>query len=470
MGKRDIAEKRGLLGWLRSTRTVDEPKGAEGLGPQERQTQLAKTPTVERQLLKRFVDEGELAAGGMSSIRKVFDNNLLRHVAMKVLEPEFVAKDHGLVRFMEEAQITGQLDHPNIVPIHDLGVDDEGTNYFTMKLVRGHTLTELLIAGGDDIGSQEAIHRYLQIFLKVCDAVAFAHSRGVIHRDLKPDNIMVGDYGQVYVMDWGVALVKGASRVTDTDTQQVQLQRDTDVQMDQSGSVVGTLQYMAPEMAHGRVQDIDERSDVFLLGAILYQILTRVPPYFTTSTLGTLTLAQEAQWVPAQERVGDAARLPPGLCRIAAKAMSKEKGDRYQSVEALKASIEQFLRGGWRFPTRVFPPGTAIVREGEPGDRAFIIVSGECVVRHAVAGHTEEVGRLHPGDVFGEAAVLARRRRTATVEAVTEVTAMEVTRELLEEELGLEGWMGTFIKAIANRFVETDRQLRELKGLTLHDD
>ncbi len=207
---------------------------------------------------ERLRDEGEIARGGMGSIRRLYDTDLLRHIAMKVLDIEWAAHPGSKERFLDEARITGQLDHPNIVPIHELVLDARGVpSYFTMTLVDGQTLTSLIAAQK----TQRDLERLLEILVRVCDAMAFAHSRGIIHRDLKPDNVMVGSFGQVYVMDWGCAHVCDDRRFAPR-------------RADPEGTVIGTVQYMAPEQAWGRIQQIDHRTDVFALGGILYKMLT----------------------------------------------------------------------------------------------------------------------------------------------------------------------------------------------------
>src|SRR5437870_5527799 len=169
----------GLMNWLRGGKSapapVEEPAPAH-VAHEEPQAEL----------LRRFEDEGEIGRGGMSAVRRVYDKNLLRRVAMKVLNPDLAARDTRMVEaFLEEAQITAQLDHPNLIPIHEMGVDADGTHYFTMRLVSGHTLGEW-IESREDLGSPESLQEGLGILLKVCDALAFAHSKRVLHCDLKP--------------------------------------------------------------------------------------------------------------------------------------------------------------------------------------------------------------------------------------------------------------------------------------------
>ncbi|HCF57888.1 MAG TPA: hypothetical protein DFS52_07820, partial [Myxococcales bacterium] len=189
--------KRGLLSWLRG-----EDKSQV---PVEDERARVETTAPRIALAERIVDQGVIAKGGMSTVRLAYDTNLLRHMAMKVLSPKIAAKPLEARRFLEEAQITGQLEHPNIPPVHEVGIDDEGTHYFTMKYVHGVTLEELLNGQNFSVRDEAKLFEVLQVFVKTCQAIGFAHCRGVIHCDIKPRNVMVGSYGQVYVMDWGIA-------------------------------------------------------------------------------------------------------------------------------------------------------------------------------------------------------------------------------------------------------------------------
>ena len=225
----------------------------------------------------------ELGRGGMGRIHPATDRNLLRHVALKRLAKELVTEPFYRDGFVAEAQITGQLEHPNIVPVHELALDASGVPYFTMKLVQGAGFHHWLLDPNRPPGSTERIEEGLEIFLKVCDAIAYAHHRGVIHRDLKPDNIIVADFGQVYVMDWGLARL---SRTRPASGENAQME---------APGAVGTPAYMSPEQARGIPSEMNERSDVFGLGAILYEILTGRTPYGQDPSRAHLELAKQAR-------------------------------------------------------------------------------------------------------------------------------------------------------------------------------
>jgi len=411
----------------------------------------------------RYADKGELARGGMGSIRKVFDENLQRSVAMKVMFPEHRDEAKIVQRFAEEAQIMGQLEHPNIVPVHDFGEDD-GTKYFTMLYVRGKTLTDLLTE--PIVGDQrEAYFRFLNIFLRVLDAVAFAHSRGVAHRDLKPDNIMVGNFGEVYLMDWGIAKLlhrvggvppsgAGPGKTIAMSAIGQNLDELTPVRVrraqgDETGQIIGTFFYMAPEQALANLEQIDERTDIFLLGGVLYEILTKQPPYMGSTVVDVV---RQACRVVRPELLSPEANIPPSLSDICMRCLQAEPADRYQTVLELKKDIETFLKGGAGLPVRTFKAGEHLMHEGEPGDEVFIVQRGTVQVYTSQGGRRRGLATLGPGAVVGEAAVFRAAPRSASVVAADDVQAVVVTRRQLERELGLNTWVGSLVTALSERF------------------
>jgi tetratricopeptide (TPR) repeat protein/tRNA A-37 threonylcarbamoyl transferase component Bud32 len=317
----------------------------------------------------RYEAQRELGRGGMGVVLAVRDNDLHRDVAMKVMRADRVKAhtDSGRValqRFVEEAQITGQLEHPNIVPIHELGADAAGRVYFTMKLVHGQPLSEILrqLRRGDATTEREfPLDRLLQVLLRVCDAMSFAHAHGVVHRDLKPENVMVGRFGEVLVMDWGLARITGVKegdRGVETDTRGTsESGRYPSNVFSMDGSIAGTPAYMAPEQARGEISRIDQRTDVFALGAMLYEILVLRPPYTGSNSTQIIEQAASGEVTEPYRRVARDAelrerlrrlpggRIPPELAAIAMHALETDMDRRYASAEALKEDVEHFLAG-----------------------------------------------------------------------------------------------------------------------------
>ena len=390
----------------------------------------------------------ELGRGGMGRIHPATDRNLLRHVALKRLAKELVTESFYRDGFVAEAQITGQLEHPNIVPVHELALDKTGVPYFTMKLVQGQGFHHWLLDSDRRPGSTARLEEGLEIFLKVCDAIAYAHHRGVIHRDLKPDNIIVAGFGQVYVMDWGLA------RLTRT-----RPASGSNAQMEAPGAV-GTPAYMSPEQARGNPAEMDERSDVFGLGAILYEIVSGRTPYGPEhDPERIIELAKSGRVLPIEQQAKNIG-LSKRIRNIVTKAVEPRPADRYQSVVDLQSDVHAFLLGGLHLPRKAYAPGELILREGDPGDSAYIIVSGTCRAFRAVENGEETLGTMGPGDVFGEMALLLDEPRAASVQAVEPVTLLVLDRATLAEGLGVEGWTGALVRALAQRFRDLEQRVR----------
>ena len=245
---------------------------------------------------KAFEPRGEVARGGMGVVLRAFDPELAREVALKVLREDLSASPTAARRFLAEARISGQLQHPGIVAVYELGRMLDGRPYFAMKLVRGHTLAALL---DSKTGRTEKRAELLGVFLAISQAIAYAHSRGVIHRDLKPANVMVGDFGEVQVFDWGLAKLLTERHEQDGDPVRT---GDEDPLRSIAGTVAGTPAYMAPEQARGELAALDERCDVFALGGILCHVLTGEPPY-RGSRASSIEHAAQARLEPALERL-----------------------------------------------------------------------------------------------------------------------------------------------------------------------
>ncbi|MGB0578147.1 MAG: serine/threonine-protein kinase [Limisphaerales bacterium] len=287
----------------------------------------------------------EIGRGGMGTILLAEDRQVRRQVAMK----RSAEGGDNLACFMEEAQITGQLEHPGIAPVYELGVDDQGRAFYTMKRIQGESLRTILRRKEDPW----PLHRLLRIFMAICDTIAYAHTRGVIHRDLKPDNIMVGQFGEVVVIDWGVARILnvedrsscvGTARVTS-----IRQTDGTDTLVTLSGNIVGTPQYLSPEQACGN-EITDGRGDVFGLGAILYEILALRPIYAGTDVSQLLTQAREGKiaGLPPDERT------PASLIPVVTRALARDAADRYATASELKDEVEAYLNG---FATRAEAAG-----------------------------------------------------------------------------------------------------------------
>lgn len=445
----------GLFDWLRKSDSAAAPAVEEGAAQLDPARPLGE-------LGERFVDEGQIAKGGMGSVRRIFNQNLLRREAMKVLDPGIASDQNEVLRFLEEAQISGQLEHPNIPAVHEVG-ELEGMHFFTMKLVKGQTLEQYLLNPKFTIADEVRLFDVLQVLVKVCDAIAFAHSRGVIHCDLKPPNVMIGRHGQVYVMDWGIARIKGATRKRRTDTGADLVQTAGRDPNHDEGRVMGTLGYMPPEQAHGLLDQLDERSDIFALGGLLYRVLTGRAPHVAATPEVTWEAAKVCEISEPQAAADSAKRgwtVPARLAQIAMKALEPDKDLRYQSVHDLKADLEEFQRGTGRYPTRVYGPGERVIKEGDFGDTAYVIKRGKARAFRLDEGVPKTLRQMGPGDVFGETAILTEQPRSASVEALDELEVVIVSRDVLQKEMGQTHWIGPILKALAERFRDVDLRLQ----------
>jgi serine/threonine protein kinase len=267
-----------------------------------------------------------IARGGMGVVYAAEDEKLERRVALKVLDIPDTDGDFAN-RLMREARVLARLEHPGIVPVHDVGTLADGRVFYTMKFVEGQRLDKF-------IEGVESVQDRLRLFLRICEAVAFAHARGVLHRDLKPANIMVGPFGEVLVMDWGLAKILhgeavSADRGADPEATIVEKPKRTGEESDSTkssvitghGTVMGTPGYMSPEQARGEVELLDARSDIFSLGALLRFILTQKTP------------------------AGLAPRLDRSLEAICAKATAERRESRYSGVQDLGQDVSRYLDG-----------------------------------------------------------------------------------------------------------------------------
>ncbi|HEX7601739.1 MAG TPA: serine/threonine-protein kinase [Polyangiaceae bacterium] len=280
-------------------------------------------PPFEEPSSERYALVRELGRGGMGRVDEVFDAKLGRAVARKASLT--VAPDVRATMLVAEAQTCAQLEHPAIVPVYDVGSDDFGQPYYTMRNVRGRTLGHVIDDNANPEREHKTLAQMLSILRQVCLAVDYAHSRGVVHRDLKPDNVIVGEFGEVYVLDWGIALVMGGSDVRRTAMEDV---------------VAGSPGYMAPEQALGK--EVDGRADVFALGAILYEILTGQVPFEDSDFRSIQLRAHSRLQVPPSRRNP---LVATSFDTLVAACLEPDPEERLPSSRFIADAIDVFLDG-----------------------------------------------------------------------------------------------------------------------------
>ncbi len=292
---------------------------------------------------RRYGHRKTLGEGGMGEVHLYTDRTIGRDIALKVIRGE--RKESAEARFVREARVQGQLEHPSVVPVYDLGSDAEGKLFFTMKRIRGQSLEEILKGLRKD--DPDFVHysrrRLLGAFLQVCQTMAYAHTRGVLHRDLKPANLMLGAFGEVYVLDWGLAKLVGATEEdADTITEHTHLDGPA-VSYTVDGDILGTPGYMAPEQLAGSVDDLDERADIYALGAILHELLTLKPLHRGDTINDILISTLGAPKAPSA--VAPAREIAPELDELCLAALAKAPEERLATASELAARLEAYLDG-----------------------------------------------------------------------------------------------------------------------------
>ena len=350
---------------------------------------------VARTLTRRYAEIGTLGSGGMGEVFRVLDRDLNRTVALKAIRRDLMANPRALSRFVSEAQVTGQLQHPGIVPVHDIGRLPDGRMYFAMQEVRGRELGDVIrevhearsAVGWEPAPSGWTFRRLVDAFLKVCEAVGYAHVRKVIHRDIKPENILVGEFGEVLVLDWGLA------RVTDDDidftddlgqaivTDRARDNRNATV----AGAIAGTPAYMPPEQARGDREAQGTWSDVWSLGAVLYELLSGRAPFVgpDAESILAMVLKQDVAPLPAT------ADVPEPLRNVVSKALQRDPRKRYRNAGELAADINAWIEGSRRREAALL-----LVRQAEERGRSIGGMAGRAAALRAEADR--HLSTLHP--------------------------------------------------------------------------
>lgn len=316
-------------------------------------------------IIKGFEILNLIGKGGMGAVFQVRDLNLARVVAMKIMHKKYRNSTNAKTRFLREAKICAYLQHPNIVPVYSMGELSDGRHYFTMKEIQGRELSSYIFQFWNDGFTIKKLQELLQYFAQVCDAIGYAHNKGVIHRDIKPSNIMLGAYGEVYIVDWGLA--KTSKIPQRLQKREVTLENI----ITREGQIAGTPLYMSPEQALGKTSQISKQSDIYSLGCVLYTIITGKPPFYEQSKAEVLESVRyrKPRRITSilRERSIDTDFITASLIQIANTAMNKESMKRYAKAEDMSRNIRDWLNN-----SRNRERGLALYWEGKEIQRRII--------------------------------------------------------------------------------------------------
>lgn len=429
--------------------------------------QQIASPAV-RRLLKpffsteRYYKADDIGEGGLSRVISSFDSCLNRIVAVKELREEFLSDPDLLNAFITEVKMISYLDHPGVVTVYDTHLTEDQQLRYTMQLVEGQTLKSFLEYHiQPEVVNENYLSDVINIFTKLCETLAYVHDKGVVHLDLKPENIMLGHYGEVMIMDWGNACLYDASLYEDYVRKFLKEDTEAGIQLEVRDAILGTPLYMSPEQTLSR-NELGPGSDIFSIGVVVYELLTGQRPFAASTVEEIVELVRTLVPPPVHELNPD---IPLRLSNIIQKMMQKEPGERHQSAHEVLHDLQTAQTSGQAFPLWEIPAGQVIFHEGDPGDFTIRIKSGKIEISKENQGTKKVLAELGPGDVLGELSVFSDLPRTATATTL-EDTAVYLMRsaEVNAEMDKLSPWVSQMIHALSNRFEVLNKRVMELES------
>jgi serine/threonine protein kinase len=389
---------------------------------------------------------GLIGRGTCTLVYNAFDTVLSRLVAVKKIAPQLLHEPARVQLFVNEARLISYLDHPGVVTIFDTFLDSDQTPGYAMKLIEGSSLRQQMPLA--------SLSKTMHLFVKLCETLAHVHDRGVVHLDIKPDNIMVGSYGEAVLIDWDSARLYNPKPYE----QHLRLVRERVPIEDVAAAGTGTPLYMSPEQTRGDRALLGPESDIFSLGVVIYELMTGRLPFGGRDERELFGAICTFDPPPLHQLNPE---VPVCLSSICARMLAKDPFSRYHSLHELLHDIDIFYNAGQTFKTVVYNVNEVILREGDPGDFAFTIVQGEVAVFKQGPQGYQELARLGKDEIVGEVAILADERRSATIVAAQPNTIIRIMgRQDVENELRkLSPWVSKMMRGLSRRFIELDNRL-----------
>lgn len=406
----------------------------------------------------RYRDLDALGEGVAAEVHGVFDTYLRRVAARKQLNSEHLNNPDVVQAFVNEMILLAGLKHPGIAPVYDALISEKGDPAYIMALTEGESLNQLMhIDPRTGEGGALSINQAVQILAKISETLTYAHDRGVLHLDIKPENIILGHYGEVMIMDWGAACVYDQQRYTQTYMAMAGEIKVSSLGTENKDLVMGTPMYMSPEQLQGSRDELQPTSDVFSVGVLLYQMLTGCLPFKASTLKDMVDRICNYEHIPVNELNPD---IPLNLSRLCDKMLQKYPPDRYQTFDEVREAIENYQRSAAGFPTKSYKAGEVIFHEGDPSDYVCIVVSGRVRIMVNNNGQQTEIVQIGPGQPFGELAALTGNLRTATAIAAEKSVIRVISREDIATEIDkLSPWVGGIIRALTERIVDMNAKL-----------
>ncbi len=431
----------------------------------EKQGSPPSSPPLDKETLFRpFVSNKpryqvieHIGEGGFGQVSSCFDRFTHRLVARKTLKPSQRNNLPQMRAMINESRLVSYLEHPGIVPLHDVYIDEENNFCYTMKYIEGEPLSEWM--------RQHALRRQpfptawcLRIFTKICETLSYAHDRGVLHLDIKPANIMLGTHGEVMVLDWGSGRLFQPERYENY-LRHIGRKEEIEPLVNLEDRLIGTPPYLSPEQVRGHKDKLNPATDVFCAGVLFYQMLTGYSPFSTKTTQKFVQELMHKSPKTLHERRTD---IPMRLSQIGAKMIAKKQEERYQDFREVLQDLQDFHTQGSDFEVRTYDAHEVIFNQGEVGDHAFQIIDGVVEISVMVEGESKIIAVQGRGEIIGELAVFTKQPRTATVRAVQPTTVQLLTAENINNELEkLHPWVGHMIYRLSQKFIDLNQQVFE---------
>lgn len=409
---------------------------------------------------ERYTPVGYLGEGGFGKVMCCFDNNLNRAAAIKTLHSKFRDNQHQIQAALNEIRLISYLNHPGVVSIYDAFLGAEGDFTYSMELIQGEDLEDLLYKLEENFENLPLV-QCIKIFTKLSETLAYVHDMGVIHLDLKPSNIMLGQYGEVQILDWGAAHLYAPKRYEDFIKRYKKDAKMEDIFHDRSGGIEGTIPFMSPEQTERPRHQLTPASDIFSVGISLYRALTGRFPFCYDSLESFLYDLNNLEPPPLHEVRGD---IPIRMSQICSKMLAKRTEDRYQSFHEVLHDLESLANSGQVFEQKSYQKGEILVHEGERGEYAFQIIDGMVEVFVMVDGTKKSLAVRGSGSILGEVAVFTKEPRSASIVALETTTVKLLNQQMVVEELEkLNPWVGHMVYQLSQRFIEQNQRILSLK-------